>query len=200
MIYHHIRLNIRAEHAQEDRFKEKFRLLQEQLNASGTIDHVCLHEAGHLVYFRRAKIPTEKYGPTIEYLGGDFISCLAAIGTPTINEFTIYTLELLDDLARAGVAANLFGDEFLKESSGDSALAKRLREGKQTVYENDLARFKRCCYWARQFIPYTESIKRWSDAEISVAKELKDPKLRDDIHLAAQEIRQECFREISITT
>ena len=137
MIYHHIRLiNIKAEHAQDDRFKEKFRLLQEQLNAPGRIDHTCLHEATHLVYFRRAKIQADKYGPTIEYLEDikDFISCLAAIGTPTINEFTIYTPKLLDDLARAGIAANLFDDEFLKELDKNSPLANVVFAEKSNLF------------------------------------------------------------------
>jgi hypothetical protein len=202
-MFYHIRLvNITGDRLGDKRFLDKLRVIQEQLNAPGKIDHTCLHEAGHLVYFRRAKIQADKYGPAIEYSEEkkDFLSCLAAIDTPTINEFTIYTLKLLADLAKAGVAANLLGDEFLKDLDADSALAKTLREEKQTVYENDLEKFKRSCYWARQFIPYTEAIKCWPDAEISVTRELKDQNIRDDIQLAAREIRQECFREISLTT
>jgi len=202
MFYHITLDNITEERARDERFLEKFRGIQEQLNAAGRIDHVCLHEAGHLVYFRRAKIQADKYGPAIEYseMKKGFVSCLAAIGTPTINESTNYTLKLLDDLANAGVAANLFGDDFLKELDADSALARTLRDEKQTVLENDFAKFKQCCHWARKFIPYSEAIKCWQDAEISVTRELKDQSLRDDIQLAAQEIRQDCFREISLST
>src|ERR1700680_3114734 len=88
MLYHIRMVNITDDRAEDKRLLEKLRVIQEQLNAPGKIDHTCLHEAGHLVYFRRAKIQADKYGPAIEYSEEkkDFLSCLAAIGTPTINE------------------------------------------------------------------------------------------------------------------
>jgi hypothetical protein len=200
MMFHHISLvNITAAHVNDKRFSERFQTLQDQLSTPGRIEHTCLHEAGHLVYLREAKIPAFKYGPTIEYLNDEFISCLAAIGTPTIDEFTTrYTPELLTDLALAGIAANLFGDEFLKELDSDSPLAKTLRNERQIVYDNDFDTFKRRCKWAlRNGVSYDPG-GYWRKAEESVTKELPDQRMRNEIRLAAEEIRKECFREIAL--
>lgn len=202
-MHYYIRLiNITPELAQDKEFESKFSLIQKQLNTPGKIDFTCLHEAGHLVYFERAGIDAHIFGPTIEYVEREreFVTCLSTIGTPTINEYTPYTLELYADLANAGVAGTLFGDDFLKDFDPDSPLAQQIRAERDTILHNDWLVFDQCCRWGIQRVPIAASRKCWPTAMASVTADLTNQKTREDIHLKAKEIRAKCFREIMLPT
>jgi hypothetical protein len=96
-------------------FPEADQKVKQDLSTSGKIEAVCIHEAGHFIYFRKVGLKTILYPPSIEYSNKyqQFIHFLAAIGTPEINESTIYGEELLAGLTKGSVAARVFVDNFL---------------------------------------------------------------------------------------
>jgi hypothetical protein len=96
-------------------FAEAYQKVQQDLSMPRKIKAVCIHEAGHLIYFRKVGLKTILYPPSIEYSHNyqQFIHFLPAIGTPEIYERTIYGEELLAGLAKGSVAARVFVDTFL---------------------------------------------------------------------------------------
>jgi hypothetical protein len=85
------------------------------LSLDVTVKKLCLHEAGHLIYFericKRFRLPEPAFvGPTIYYNGmrGKFEATLASVKTPFAEYGLQYTDETLGHLARGAVAGGVF--------------------------------------------------------------------------------------------
>jgi hypothetical protein len=173
----------------------------QKLLIPGKIEAVCIHEAGHLVFFKKAKIRTVLRQPALKYsqTHKKFVPVLAAVGTPEINEDTAYDEELLDNLARGGVAAGMFVDEFIanKKDYGpvSDALIFELLQEREIVNNNDKDTFTQYCDWAMrngsgiEFDPVTP----WSKAQEHVEAYMHCPEFKEKRSAAIAEIKLECF-------
>jgi hypothetical protein len=107
---------IKREHPE---YKRLYKKLQSELAAPNSIDIFCAHEAGHLIFFRRAGFTQFKfYGPTMTY---DAINTfadeserynyfIAAVRTPEANQLQGYNDDLLNSLARGAAAGEVFNE------------------------------------------------------------------------------------------
>jgi hypothetical protein len=182
-------------------FPKAFQEANQSLLIPGKVEAICVHEAGHLVFFKKAKIRAILRGPALKYsrTHKQFVPVPASIGTPEMNEHTPYDEELLENLARGGIAAGMFVDEFItnRENYGlvsDALIAELLRE-REIVNNNDYCTFKLFCHWARtngsqiEFDPLTP----WSEAQKHVEAYTRCPEFKEERAAAIAEIRLECF-------
>jgi hypothetical protein len=117
-----------GEYSNDDpRFVEELRLLREELAIPGEIKKACIHETGHLAYFRllglslnispdefRFVPPSVTYGLN-ENNQYEFDHFIAATSVPFNADSLDYTDENLAMLAKACFAGGLFVHEFVKK-------------------------------------------------------------------------------------
>ena len=167
----------------------------------GKVEAVCIHESGHLVFFKKAGFKTVFRPPALKYSQTfkEFVPVFAAVGTPEINKDTVYDEELLDNLARGGVAAAIFVDEFIANRKNyglvSDALIIELLQEREIVNNNDKETFRQFCDWAMrngsgiEFDPLTP----WSKAQKHVEAYMHSPEFKEERSAAIAEIRLECF-------
>jgi hypothetical protein len=171
------------------------------------IEAVCIHEAGHYIYFKKAGIRTTFEPPSVYWSEETkrFGYFLAAVDTPDVGEFfTGYSNEFLSELAKAGIAATLVITKLLNEPDryelGES-VSSQLRDELGLVEDGDYQAFRRRCLYALR----TNSIdfkprERWELARTEVNYELSATNVMQDILSAASTVRTECFKERNALT
>jgi hypothetical protein len=109
-------------------FIEELRLLVEELSTPGRIREACVHETGHLIFFRSLgkflKIPPNKFCFVCPYVAyelnrhnqHEFHHAVAATSVPFDEDNLDYTDELLKMLANACFAGGVFAHELIKGS------------------------------------------------------------------------------------
>jgi hypothetical protein len=118
----------------DQRFVEELKLLEKELSVPGATRAICVHEAGHLIYFRllgeSLNIPPERFcfvGPSITYdssieTDNPFGHFVAATGTPFDETDLDYTDEILLKLSKACFAGGVSTHELEKGSlRGDTS-------------------------------------------------------------------------------
>jgi len=166
--------------------------LQTLLTALNSIDKYCAHEAGHLIFFERAGLTQfEFYGPTMTF--NDLHSFddeskrygyfLAAVRTPEAGDIQGYDDEMLNTLARAAVAGEVFNevrqqspirpiDESTDFVGFDAHCRKALREDFEIGYD---------------------AKGRWRKAQDAVRAYLQDNANEPEIQSAIAKVRFGCF-------
>jgi len=175
--------------------KEYFRVrttMEQNLARSEKIERYATHEAGHFLYLHRTKLivaPEDAIfeGPTILDEEGEIGYFMAAVRSNRISlsdETLVYTEALLEDLADASVAGNVF--ELAKFEADE--------ETKPSA-TGDFKTLSRHCYKAmtRNGLSY-EAFSLWTKAHTRVTKNLLEASFSDaEIEVAKQVIRKFCF-------
>jgi hypothetical protein len=96
--------SVPLEKRRHPKYQELFSKLQKELTAKGAIEIFSTHEAGHLIFFKRAGFTQfEFHGPTMTYDGERCGYHIAAVETPESSRIRNYNGDILDRLARLGV-------------------------------------------------------------------------------------------------
>jgi hypothetical protein len=159
--------------------------IERRLRAPRAIETFCTHEAGHLIYFRRAGFTQFDFlGPTIAYDGKRFDDCLAAVNPPKLGRNHFYDDDFLIELARGAVAGGVFVEvrlHYPEIENGDGA--------DWVLFENHCRRAQRQDV-SRTFNPE----ERWRQARDEVKADLENHVITDDeIQRAEDEVRHKCF-------
>jgi hypothetical protein len=105
---------------EHDEYKRLYAKLQAELEAENALETFCTHEAGHLIFFRRAGFTKFDFeGPTMTYrlwLTGEseadrYNYYLAAVHVPEVGRLRRYNNDdTLKEIARGAVAGEMFNE------------------------------------------------------------------------------------------
>lgn len=173
-------------------YKRLYSKLQNELTASGAIDIFCVHEAGHLIFFRKAGYTTFIFrGPTMTY--NPWKPCkdeserynyyIAAVETPEIDRLVHYDDRTLLGLARGAAAAELFNE--IRQQCAPIPIDK----------SSDFDGFDNHCRKALRYDPDIgyDASGRWRRARAEVTPYLHNPANEHEIQRATAEVKQQCF-------
>lgn len=170
----------------------EYKQLEQDLSATTSIGIYCAHEAGHLIFFRRAGFTEFEFaGPTIHYderyqEENNRYSSFPAAVMPIdlkLNSLCNYSDELLDSLARAGAAGDIF-NEF------EQGKTPRPPESSDDFYHFD----QHCRRALQQDSEIRYDAKgRWKRAQGDVRAYLRDNSNAPTIESAISEVRRQCF-------
>lgn len=167
--------------------------LKKELTASNSIEIFCVHEAGHLIFFRQAGFTEFIFlGPTMTY--DSLKPCkdeserydyfLAAVRTPEASQIHEYNENVLINLAGGAAAGEVFNEERqqcppvpIDKSSDFDGFDEHCR--KALRYDNEIG------YDAKS---------RWGRARDLVKAYLEDRTNETQIQSAIMEVRYGCFR------
>ena len=156
------------------------------LHLPNALEKFCTHEAGHLIYLKRAGLPDpEFFGPTITYDGRNFDHCTIGVKPPDMkNSPGYFSGRFMIKLARVAVAGGVFSEELLhcsKEENGDSVDWDLFVEYCKNAQRHDTGR------------SYNPD-KRWRKARAQVKKDLDTQVITgNEIQSAKEEIKRKCF-------
>ena len=181
-------------------FIEELKLLVAELSVEGTIRACCVHEIGHLLYFKLLGVtlgfspdefqfvfPYVSYGFNRRTLRFEFDHAVAATKTPFNEDTLVYTDETLFGLAKACFAGGVFINEFAKGlSKGDG---------------DDFVRFHRY---------YVSAIKQRGQMEVlesqlkaraifAVTDDMQNAKTRESVLLTADQIEHKYLSRMDST-
>jgi len=176
-------------------FLDELSLLREELSAPDAIRIICIHETGHLTYFRemgkplnispdkfRFVRPSVTYGPNKkqEYQFDHFVS---AVETPFRKTDLDYINETLINLARACFAGAVFIDELAKGALNGSLIDRRMFH----------------CYYnqaIRQQLGQLDFLESQLEAQAiaKVTRDLQDPANKTAALANAEELEDKYFR------
>jgi hypothetical protein len=174
-------------------YRCRYSELQALLDSSSSIDLYCVHEAGHLIFGKRAGLTEFKFhGPTMTYDGVTpdkdekerFGYFLAAVETPETSRIQKYDDALLDAMAKCAVAGEVF---------------EEVRRGvplKPIEKSWDFDTFDHFCRNARRAdrdIDY-DAKGRWLRAQPHVRIYLRDQANEAEIQSAIATVKYGCFR------
>ena len=174
--------NVPIDKREHPDFQRRMREIKRDLADLPTIEICCTHEAGHLIYFRRAGATQFRFdGPMIFYEAArdEFHHGLAGVKPLS----PIYDV---DGFAKGAVAGGVFSSLLCGQAHrGDS---------------DDRLFFSRYIdHWLRQN-PHLQGCninadEMWRNAQLAVEEDLRAPDspLRAEIPLAVAEIKLECF-------
>jgi hypothetical protein len=166
----------------------RIRDVQQELSAPTAVQLLCVHEAGHVIYWEKLGLTVRHDGPTLSYVA-DFDRWTFYIATiPSPSPTTLKAnYQNLSAIAKSAVA----GGEFVRSllSSEDDAGDR-----------DDRYRFGRVCGILREnaqkhhkYLCFNED-KIWAQAQIAVLKDLKDAEFQSQARERAQRISRELFQ------
>ncbi len=160
-----------------------------QLSQPKMVHHLCLHEAGHMLYFQQMclelKLDIEEIhfiGPTITQEGEKFEFTPAGVATPFKSQEFLYTSENLLLLAKGAVAGGVILRDWenvpIKES-GDSEDDEVLKPH----YDKAMRQPIQAITWG----------KLWNDAREAVHEDLQQKAIEQRIRKDAAELEAKHF-------
>jgi hypothetical protein len=164
---------------QDPDFRRKYERLQKELADPLRVINICIHESGHLIYYRRARLPAIKLqGPAVSYdpLALQFEHSAACVEIGVDWGKTNY-----DAVAKGAAAGGVFTAEIAKQSyCGDANDLRNLGQLLRTS-----------CAWLTD-----ETVQNyWKAGQLAVDHDLRtmDDSLKREIETTVTEIGQKCF-------
>jgi hypothetical protein len=181
-------------------FLEHLRMLLEDLSVPNALRAACVHEAGHLTYFRllgaTLNYPPSEFKFVRPYVSYDlnkntykyeFDHAVAATTTPFNKDTFPYTAERLVGLAKACFAGGVVTNEFAKGSSRGDGVDRIRFHG---YYKGAI---KRCG------APDKQEAQLEAEAIIAVTADLQDSEIRKRVLALADQCELECLSDTDST-
>jgi hypothetical protein len=170
----------------DEEYLRRLRAIENSLRIPERFEKTCTHEAGHLIYFRRAGFADFVYcGPKIFHDGRQFVYWVAWVNPSAFNGNIFYSDELLRGIARGAAAGGVFlevllGCSVIDNGSGD-----------------DLMSFGVHCSRAQAQLSRPLNVQeRWNRARSEVKLDLENNIIRpDEVERAKAEVVQNCFSD-----
>jgi hypothetical protein len=185
-----INLHVEQHMLADENFQNKLLQVCTYLSLQNSVKNLCLHEAGHTIYFEPVRSLAGPDMPELEFVGptiffnsasGKFDYTIGAIDAPFHKYGIKYTEEILSYLAQGAVAGGVFLRELENEQDGgDSA---------------DMALFHTHFLLARDqgLMPRRNEEKMWDKAQTDVRMHLQDASFVKMVRAEAARIEAKHF-------
>jgi|ERR1051326_1040547 hypothetical protein len=162
-------------------FIKKYKRLERELDDPKKVVDICIHESGHLIYWRRAGVPDIKlFGPTVFF------------DAPT-KTFAHFAASVAPNLQSPQTAMTI--DVMVKAAVAGAVFSKVVAKNEYRSEIGDMRTLKRIFppfHWRMQNQTFEDA---WKDAETAVEQDLNNMNeaFRREIELTVSEIGSECF-------